>query len=203
MYLKLICTCTSIGGILSTGCMHTYMCTLNQRDLVFTCEYRPFLQKPYTMLYIVHWLKMRRVLRPETMRERAERGVGREGGREGGRDCMFFLTRICSKYTHLEYACTVHSQAPQRSWWGLVLAKIRPTLGDCLTSRPEGCSRRRELWFLIYSCTFTWVVMSTVRHILKPVCMVCVSLLGGGVWSAVCIVTPFHTVYCTWSHPYS
>ena len=24
-------------------------------------------------------------------------------------------------------------------------------LGDCLTSRPEGRSRPRELWFLIYS----------------------------------------------------
>ena len=25
-------------------------------------------------------------------------------------------------------------------------------LGDCLTSRPKGCSRPRELWFSIYSC---------------------------------------------------
>ena len=26
-------------------------------------------------------------------------------------------------------------------------------LGDCLTSRPKGHLRPRELWFLIYSCT--------------------------------------------------
>ena len=26
-------------------------------------------------------------------------------------------------------------------------------LGDCLTSRPKGRSRPRELWFSIYSCT--------------------------------------------------
>ena len=26
-------------------------------------------------------------------------------------------------------------------------------LGDCLTSRPEGCLQPRELWFSIYSCT--------------------------------------------------
>ena len=29
------------------------------------------------------------------------------------------------------------------------------TLGGCLTSRPKGCSWRRELWFSIYSCVYT------------------------------------------------
>ena len=27
-------------------------------------------------------------------------------------------------------------------------------VGDCLTSRPKGRSQPRELWFLIYSCTW-------------------------------------------------
>ena len=31
-------------------------------------------------------------------------------------------------------------------------------LGDCLTSRPKGRSRPRELWFLIYSCICTCTV---------------------------------------------
>ena len=36
------------------------------------------------------------------------------------------------------------------------------TLGDCLTSSPEGCSWPRELWFLIYSCT-------CINHMLSAV----------------------------------
>ena len=44
-------------------------------------------------------------------------------------------------------------------------------LGDCSTSRPEGCSWPRELWFSIYSCTILMcylysylVVMVMVGH---------------------------------------
>ena len=38
------------------------------------------------------------------------------------------------------HVCTVHVHASCAS-------------GDCLTSRPKGRSRPRELWFSIYSCT--------------------------------------------------
>ena len=38
-----------------------------------------------------------------------------------------------------------HSAADEAWYWSC-------TLGDCLTSRPKGCSWPRELWFLIYSC---------------------------------------------------
>ena len=31
-------------------------------------------------------------------------------------------------------------------------------VGDCLTSRPKGCSRPRELWFSIYSCTMACTI---------------------------------------------
>ena len=33
------------------------------------------------------------------------------------------------------------------------------TLGDCLTSRPEGRSQPRELWFLVYSCACKHFIM--------------------------------------------
>ena len=36
-------------------------------------------------------------------------------------------------------------------------------LGDCLTSRPEGRSQPRELWFSIYSCTHVHVPVAVVR----------------------------------------
>ena len=37
-------------------------------------------------------------------------------------------------------------------------------MGDFLTSRPESCSRPRELWFSIYSCTCTCTCRCTHRH---------------------------------------
>ena len=40
---------------------------------------------------------------------------------------------------------------PELSYWTYC------TLGDCLTSRPKGRSRPRELWFLIYSCTCVYI----------------------------------------------
>ena len=66
---------------------------------------------------------------------------GREGGGGGGREGR--RTGRCGNDIHVHvHVC--------RSCIG---QNVSCASGDCLTSRPKGRSRPRELWFSIYSCT--------------------------------------------------
>ena len=43
----------------------------------------------------------------------------------------------------------------------LYIRNVSCASGDCLTSRPKGCSRPRELWFSIYSCISTTIFLTS------------------------------------------
>ena len=47
--------------------------------------------------------------------------------------------------------------------------KASCTLGDCLTSRPKGCSWPRELWFSIYSCAYLHVCETPITYVLVDI----------------------------------
>ena len=86
-----------------------------------------------------------------------------------GTSCVSSVANVhntCTMYTYINvrdarvhiymYICTHapgHPSAVGEAWyWPKHVLLI---LGDCLTSRPKGLSRPRELWFSIYSCTCT------------------------------------------------
>ena len=55
------------------------------------------------------------------------------------------VNETACEYIHM-YMHVGHSSAADEAWYWPC------TLGDCLTSRPKGCSWPRELWSSIYSC---------------------------------------------------
>ena len=57
---------------------------------------------------------------------------------------------------HAEGSSVMEALGEHREDSGVVHTSC--ALGDCLTSRPEGQSRPRELWFSIYSCV----------HVIRP-----------------------------------
>ena len=65
-----------------------------------------------------------------------------------------------------------HSQLPQHSRWGLVLAEITLRIGWLFTStsisRPEGHPQPEKLWFLIYK-NFAWVTVSLLASVVIKV----------------------------------
>ena len=69
--------------------------------------------------------------------ERGERRGERRREREGRRKGK-------GKVVNIQYTCRY------------VHVHVYCALGDCLTPRPKGRLRPRELWFLIYSCTCEW-----------------------------------------------
>ena len=52
----------------------------------------------------------------------------------------------------------------------MVLGNASCALGDCLTSRPEGCSQPRELWFSIYSCTWASGSVQVYMYVCFTIC---------------------------------
>ena len=64
------------------------------------------------------------------------------------------LNQYLHVHSHLCCTCMTcdthtpsHPSAADEAWYW---QNTSCTLGDCLTSRPEGCSQPRELWFSIY-----------------------------------------------------